>query len=360
MIHMQFQKDNHVFAMISYLYDTLIRIGLDSTVSALKRNIYDKWRDVTPLACKFYFIRDEKKSSIDTDSELQSLALFLCAKEISSFKIFVGLDDSIQNLICDEVENCSMLFAPTPEVCKPLKSSLWATLITGVGQKISGGVVEFRNILLKYCNEKGFVYKLRKNNPYLVTAVCGKELAMKEVYGDDAFSYTLLEWYTDALQRTNPGSHIQLELDKNTRQFARLFISFEACIHGFNYCRPMVCSDGTFLKAKYKGCLLSATSKNADQEGQQMPLMVSKSSTCWINELANVPTALGKKMVAAIFGIADIDGSAYHQREMIEQSSMMLNRDGSSDETSCLIMLSLKSFGWFKRLRDVLPAFVHI
>ncbi|KAF9618886.1 hypothetical protein IFM89_002881 [Coptis chinensis] len=129
------QKDNHVFAVISYLYDTLaIRIGLDSTVSALKCNIHDKWRDVTPLACKLYFIRDEKNSSIDTDSELQSLALFLCAKGISSFKIFVGLDDSIQNLICDEVENCSMLFAPTPEVCKPLKSSLWATLIIGVGQ----------------------------------------------------------------------------------------------------------------------------------------------------------------------------------------------------------------------------------
>ncbi|KAF9624055.1 hypothetical protein IFM89_007753 [Coptis chinensis] len=128
------QKGNHVFAVISYLYDTLaIRIGLDSTVSALKRNIYDKWRDVTPLACKLYFIRDEKKYSIDTHSELQSLVLFLCAKGISSFKIFVGLDDSIQTLICDEIENCTMLFAPTPEVCKPLKSSLWATLITGPG-----------------------------------------------------------------------------------------------------------------------------------------------------------------------------------------------------------------------------------
>ncbi|KAF9618675.1 hypothetical protein IFM89_002370 [Coptis chinensis] len=48
------QKDNRIFAVISYLYDTLaIRIGLDSTVSALKRNIYDKWRDVTPLAWIF-------------------------------------------------------------------------------------------------------------------------------------------------------------------------------------------------------------------------------------------------------------------------------------------------------------------
>ncbi|KAF9608095.1 hypothetical protein IFM89_006022 [Coptis chinensis] len=44
------------------MYDTLdIRIGLDSTVSVLMHNIYEKWRDVTSLACKLDFIRDEKR-----------------------------------------------------------------------------------------------------------------------------------------------------------------------------------------------------------------------------------------------------------------------------------------------------------
>ncbi|KAF5185011.1 Zinc finger protein [Thalictrum thalictroides] len=93
----------------------------------------------------------------------------------------------------------------------------------------------------------------------------GKELAIKEIHGGDTLSYHQLVWFVDSLLKTNPGSHVALESDPITHKFERIFISFEACISGFKYCRPMVALDGTFLKGKFKGWLLSATAKNGNQ-----------------------------------------------------------------------------------------------
>ncbi|KAF5195334.1 Zinc finger protein, partial [Thalictrum thalictroides] len=93
----------------------------------------------------------------------------------------------------------------------------------------------------------------------------GKELAIKEIHGGDTLSYHQLVWFADSLLKTNPGSHVALESDPITHKFERIFISFEACISGFKYCRPMVALDGTFLKGKFKGWLLSATAKNGNQ-----------------------------------------------------------------------------------------------
>ena len=42
-------------------------------------------------------------------------------------------------------------------------------------------------------------------------------------------------------------------------------MSFKACIEGFNYCRPLLFVDGTFLKGRYKGNILSATAKDGNQ-----------------------------------------------------------------------------------------------
>ncbi|XP_028103247.1 uncharacterized protein LOC114302426 [Camellia sinensis] len=43
------------------------------------------------------------------------------------------------------------------------------------------------------------------------------------------------------------------------------FFAFEACIHDFKYCQPVLILDETFLKGRHKGCLLAATAKDGNQ-----------------------------------------------------------------------------------------------
>ncbi|OVA07405.1 hypothetical protein BVC80_8825g13 [Macleaya cordata] len=97
-------------------------------------------------------------------------------------------------------------------------------------------------------------------------ALRAKGLALREIYGKGESSYMEMLWYTNALRRTNPGSHIVLEVDPAIKVFKRLFICFGACIFGVRYCRPVIFLDGTFLKTKFKGCLMGATAKNGNQE----------------------------------------------------------------------------------------------
>ena len=96
-------------------------------------------------------------------------------------------------------------------------------------------------------------------------AYTARMMAIKQIYGDSALSYHHLQWYRDVVLQSNPCSRFELEVDPNTKQFIRLFVAFEAAIHGFKYGRPMLCLDETFMKLKYKGCLLSATTKNGEE-----------------------------------------------------------------------------------------------
>ncbi|XP_028082822.1 uncharacterized protein LOC114284130 [Camellia sinensis] len=62
--------------------------------------------------------------------------------------------------------------------------------------------------------------------------------------------------------RTNPRSVFELDVDESNGCFRRLFVAFHGCLYGFQFCRPLLFVDGTFLKERYKGHLLAATSKN--------------------------------------------------------------------------------------------------
>ena len=68
----------------------------------------------------------------------------------------------------------------------------------------------------------------------------------------------------EALRRTNPGTVIDLVVNELDRRFERVFICFGGCIEGFENCRPILYLDGTHLKSRFKGCLLSATGKDAN------------------------------------------------------------------------------------------------
>ncbi|XP_038983330.1 uncharacterized protein LOC120103888 isoform X2 [Phoenix dactylifera] len=93
----------------------------------------------------------------------------------------------------------------------------------------------------------------------------GKELAMKEIYGDRSLSYDRIRWYCDAIVQTNPGSITKYETIEG--RFRRLFICFHASLLGFiKGCRPLIFMDGTFIKHKNGGVLLGATAKDGNDD----------------------------------------------------------------------------------------------
>ena len=93
----------------------------------------------------------------------------------------------------------------------------------------------------------------------------GVEKARGALFGDNATQFDELRWYVATARMTNPDSIIELDVDADNGRFRRLFVSFFGCINGFQFGRPLLFLDGTFLKGRYKGILLGATSKDANQ-----------------------------------------------------------------------------------------------
>ncbi|KAI8543446.1 hypothetical protein RHMOL_Rhmol08G0218700 [Rhododendron molle] len=169
---------------------------------------------------------------------------------------------------------------PAEKYCKRAETryltEAWANLIEGVGQEFPKGVKEFRAVLARYAIENGFMYRFVKNDQLRVTTVCVIERCewhvhaivlrrQVELYGDYEDSFDRVRWYVEAARATNPGSILRLESDPISKEFSPLFVSFDACIKGFNYCRPFLCLDATHLKGRFKGTLLAAIGKDANQ-----------------------------------------------------------------------------------------------
>ncbi|KAL7203345.1 hypothetical protein ACSBR2_016604 [Camellia fascicularis] len=93
----------------------------------------------------------------------------------------------------------------------------------------------------------------------------GVEKARTTTFGDFSMSYDEIRWYMDIVMSTNPGSYLRLDYNHQSGRFKRFFVAFNASIQGFRHCRPLLFIDGTFLKGKYKGTLLTATAKDRDQ-----------------------------------------------------------------------------------------------
>lgn len=102
----------------------------------------------------------------------------------------------------------------------------------------------------------------------------GVEKARGELFGDYAESFDKLRWYVEAARVSNPGSLLSLDFHPVSKEFSRMFVAFDACIKGFNYCRPILCLDAAHLKGRFKGNLLAATGKDANQ-GNYYPLLIS-------------------------------------------------------------------------------------
>lgn len=93
----------------------------------------------------------------------------------------------------------------------------------------------------------------------------GKERIMAAVRGSFEEDYRLLPQYCDQLKRSNPGSIALVYGNPDDSCFQRLFISFQASIHGFlNACRPIIGLDSVPLKSKYLGTLILAAGFDGD------------------------------------------------------------------------------------------------
>lgn len=94
-----------------------------------------------------------------------------------------------------------------------------------------------------------------------------REIAMESVLGSMAGSYALMPAYMGLLQMTNPGSICVLEKTETTEGcmlFKYAFIAFAASVRGYMYMRKVIILDGTSLKGKYGGCLMSASAQDGN------------------------------------------------------------------------------------------------
>ncbi|XP_004309311.1 PREDICTED: uncharacterized protein LOC101313268 [Fragaria vesca subsp. vesca] len=97
------------------------------------------------------------------------------------------------------------------------------------------------------------------------TAWYGKERARESVLGGDADSYAQLVWFGQKAVESNPGSTIKIEYEPETHRFERMFVCYDAWMKGFQFCRPILFIDATFITNKYKGQLIGASAKDANQ-----------------------------------------------------------------------------------------------
>lgn len=93
--------------------------------------------------------------------------------------------------------------------------------------------------------------------PYM-KAWRSKEIALETMRGDPQDSYKKLPSYLYILQKTNPGSKVDF-VKTEEDCFLYAFVALNASIRGWEYCRPVVVVDGSFLTAAHKGTFLAAS-----------------------------------------------------------------------------------------------------
>ncbi|CAH9128404.1 unnamed protein product, partial [Cuscuta epithymum] len=92
-----------------------------------------------------------------------------------------------------------------------------------------------------------------------------RKQAMEMQFGSDADSYQMLPSIGYMLDKTNPESKITLTIGDGD-VFEYFFISLSPWINAWRHCRPVLIVDGSFLKAYYKGTLLTACAQDANNQ----------------------------------------------------------------------------------------------
>ncbi|XP_070042143.1 uncharacterized protein [Nicotiana tomentosiformis] len=89
-----------------------------------------------------------------------------------------------------------------------------------------------------------------------------KEKVLEFLRGHPADSYSRLPSYLYILENTYPGSVVKLQ-KTDDGCFLYAFVTLSTPINGWEYCRPVVVVDGTFLKSAYRGIILTASTMDA-------------------------------------------------------------------------------------------------
>ncbi|XP_015166244.1 uncharacterized protein [Solanum tuberosum] len=89
------------------------------------------------------------------------------------------------------------------------------------------------------------------------------EIAKAMIRGTPEHGYAVLDGYRHMLMTINEGSKTSLKLDDKGR-FKYFFASYGAWIRGFVHMRKVLAVDGTFLRGRYDGVLLSAVAQDTE------------------------------------------------------------------------------------------------
>jgi len=115
-----------------------------------------------------------------------------------------------------------------------------------------------------------------------------KQKAVARAFGNWENSYALLPRWMTALQQYMPGTAVEfynkecpesMRSDGNVALFHRVFWSFKSCIDAFDYLKPLIQIDGTFLYGKYRGTLLITTSQDGDRHVVPLAFAIDEGET---------------------------------------------------------------------------------
>lgn len=96
-----------------------------------------------------------------------------------------------------------------------------------------------------------------------------RDVAIERVKGTTTSSYYELPDYLKRLAVANPGTITNLfteSIDGGGQRFKYMFVAFGASIQGYEFMRKVVIVDGTHLKGKYVGCLLTASAQDGNYQ----------------------------------------------------------------------------------------------
>ncbi|XP_013726896.2 uncharacterized protein LOC106430665 [Brassica napus] len=103
-----------------------------------------------------------------------------------------------------------------------------------------------------------------------------REIDLEYAKGNSRGSYSLLPDYLRKLAEANLGTLAEIESeykDNIGNKFKYMFLAMGASIMGFEYMRKVVVVDGTHLRGKYVGCLLTASAQDGNY--QMFPLAIA-------------------------------------------------------------------------------------
>ncbi|KAA0058851.1 protein FAR-RED ELONGATED HYPOCOTYL 3-like [Cucumis melo var. makuwa] len=92
-----------------------------------------------------------------------------------------------------------------------------------------------------------------------------REVALDDNHGSPEESYKMLPRFAYILELNNPGSVVEYKVDVDGR-FLYFFMTLSVSISGWQHYHPVISIDGTSLKNKYGGTLLSAPTPDANDQ----------------------------------------------------------------------------------------------